>query len=302
MGVRRAVTAEAGIAGEFRTPRQPLQSEARVIGCCLSARAVDSRNAVMAELEVHQFPCLADNYGVLIRDTATDAVASIDAPEPSAVRKALAEKGWRLTHILATHHHADHTDGILPLKSETHCSVIGPRNEAAKIPGLDRPVGEGDTFPFGSFPVHVFDTPGHTAGHITYWIPAASVAFAGDTLFAMGCGRVLEGTAEMMWRSLEKLMALPPATRVYCGHEYTLSNARFGLTIEPENEALQKRCKEVEALRAASQPTLPTRMDLELETNVFLRPDSPAIRQRLGMMGEPAWKVFGEIRERKNRG
>jgi hydroxyacylglutathione hydrolase len=302
MRIRRAVAAEAGIADEFRILSQALQSEARVVGYCPAHKGPPPGMRAMAELEIHQFPCLSDNYGVLIHDSATNAVASIDAPEASAVRKALAEKGWRLTHVLATHHHADHTDGILPLKSETRCSVIGPRNEAAKIPGLDRPVGEGDTFPFGSFPVHVLDTPGHTAGHITYWIPAASVAFAGDTLFAMGCGRVLEGTAETMWRSLEKLMALPPSTRVYCGHEYTLANAKFGVTIEPENEALQRRCREVEALRATSQPTLPTRMDLELATNVFLRPDSLAIRQRLGMMGEPAWKVFGEIRERKNRG
>ena len=148
----------------------------------------------------------------------------------------------------------------------------------------------------------MLDTPGHTAGHITYWIPSASAAFVGDTLFAIGCGRVIEGDAQMMWESLKKLIALPRETVVYCGHEYTQANARFALTIEPDNAALQKRAKEVDALRAAGKPTLPTRMDLELETNPFLRPDVPAIQQRLGMVGKPDWQIFGEIRERKNRG
>ena len=145
----------------------------------------------MAKLEIHQFPCLSDNYGVLIRDPDSGLVASIDAPETAAVKRALAEKGWTLSHILTTHHHVDHTDGNLPLKSETNCTIIGPKAEAAKIPGIDKQVGEGDVFDFGSFKVHVFDTPGHTAGHITYWIPSADVAFAGDTLFALGCGRIL---------------------------------------------------------------------------------------------------------------
>jgi hydroxyacylglutathione hydrolase len=195
----------------------------------------------VAKLEIHQFLCLSDNYGVLIRDAAAGVVASIDAPEASAVRRALDQKGWKLTHILTTHHHADHTAGNLELKADTNCIIIGPRGEAAKIPGLDKAVGEGDVVTFGSFQVHVFDTPGHTAGHITYWFPAADTAFVGDTLFAMGCGRVIEGSHETMWRSLQKIMALPPSTSVYCGHEYTLANARFALTIEPENAALQQR-------------------------------------------------------------
>lgn len=255
----------------------------------------------VAKLEIHQFPCLSDNFGVLIRDADADVVASIDAPEAEAVKRALAEKGWRLTHILTTHYHADHTDGNLALKAETNCTIIGPRAEAAKIPGLDQAVGEGDVFSFGSFQVHVFDCPGHTAGHIIYWIPAADVAFVGDVLFAIGCGRVNEAPYEMMWQSLEKVMALPPSTQVYFGHEYTLSNAKFALTIEPENDALQQRTKEIERMRAAGEPTSPTRIDLELATNPFLRPNSPDIRKRLGMEGEPDWKVFGEIRDRKNR-
>jgi hydroxyacylglutathione hydrolase len=256
----------------------------------------------MAKLEIHQFPCLSDNYGVLIHDAAKGLTASIDAPAAKTVAAALGEKGWRLTHILTTHHHADHTDGNAALKAETGCTIVGPRGEAAKVPGIDRKVGQGDTFAFGDFEVRVLDTPGHTAGHISYWIPAAGVAFVGDTLFAIGCGRVIEGNAQMMWTSLSKLMALPKETTVYCGHEYTQANARFALTIEPENAALQKRAKEVDALRAGGRATLPTTIGLELETNPFLRPHVPAIQQRLGMVGRPEWEIFGEIRERKNRG
>lgn len=255
----------------------------------------------MAKLEIHQFPCLKDNYGVLIHDKAAGLTAAIDAPEAEPIRRALTEKGWKLTHILVTHHHADHTQGIEPLKAETKCTVIGPKAEAAKIKGLDKTVGGGDTFKFGGTDVQVLDTPGHTAGHITFWMPSETVAFAGDTLFAIGCGRVIEGNMEMMWDSLAKLAKLPGATQVYCGHEYTLSNAKFALTIEPENEALKTRAAEIEKLVAAGKPTLPTRIDVELATNPFLRPQSPAIRKRLGMEKAADWQVFGEVRERKNR-
>ena len=255
----------------------------------------------MAKLDIHQFPCLKDNYGVLIRDSAAGVTAAIDAPEADAVERALAETGWRLTHILTTHHHGDHTAGNVPLKARHGCTIIGPKGEAAKVPGIDRAVGEGDTVAFGGFTIRVLETPGHTAGHISYWIPEASVAFVGDTLFAIGCGRVIEGSMEMMWRSLSKIAALPKETVLYCGHEYTVANARFALTIEPDNRALIARTTEAEAQRAAGKPTLPTRLDRELETNPFLRPNAPGVRARLGMSGEPDWKVFGEIRERKNR-
>jgi hydroxyacylglutathione hydrolase len=255
----------------------------------------------MTKPDIHQFPCLSDNYGVLIRDGAGDVTAAIDAPDARAVAAALKEKGWRLTHILTTHHHGDHTGGNLALKGETKCTIIGPRAEAAKVPGIDKTVGEGDTFKLGSLEVRVLDTPGHTAGHISYFIPSAGVAFVGDTLFAIGCGRVIEGNAQMMWASLQKLMALPKETVVYCGHEYTQANAAFALTIEPENESLKTRAKEVDALRAAGKATLPTTIGIELKTNPFLRPDSPAIQKRLGMVGKPEWQIFGEIRERKNR-
>ena len=167
----------------------------------------------MAKLDVHQFPCLSDNYGVLIRDAEHNLTAAIDAPDAPAVEAALGARGWKLTHILTTHHHGDHTAGNLPLKRSSGCTIIGPRTEAAKIPGLDRAVGDGDRFAFGAHEVRVLDTPGHTAGHISYWLPDDGLAFVGDTLFAMGCGRVIEGSAQMMWQSLQKLMALPPENR-----------------------------------------------------------------------------------------
>ena len=255
----------------------------------------------MTQPQIHQFPCLKDNYGVLVHDADGGVTLSIDAPDAAAVTRALDERGWRLTHILVTHHHADHTAGIAALKAETHCTVIGPRGEAQRIPCLDVAVGEPDVLPLGSVSVRVLDTPGHTIGHVTYWIEKAGVAFVGDTLFAMGCGRVLEGTAEMMWGSLVKIAALPGETLVYCGHEYTVSNAKFGISIEPENALLQQRLKDAEATRAAGAATLPTRIDLERETNVFLRVDRQDLRERLGLSSAPDWKVFADLRERKNR-
>lgn len=256
----------------------------------------------VAKLEIHQFPCLADNYGVLLHDVDTGLTASIDAPDADAVRRALNEKGWTLTHILTTHHHADHTGGNEALKADTGCTIIGPTAEAERIPAMDRGVGEGESFHFGSAQVHVLDTPGHTAGHIAYWIPAHAAAFVGDTLFAMGCGRVLEGNYQTMWASLAKLVRLPAATRLYCGHEYTVANGQFGLRVEPGNTALKARLDEVEALRAAGKPTLPTRLDRELETNVFLRTRSPEIRRRLGLATAEDWQVFGAVRDLKNKG
>ena len=255
----------------------------------------------MPAFDVHLFPCLKDNYGVLIHDDVAGVTASIDAPDAGAVRAALAEKGWLLTHILATHHHNDHVGGIPELKTETGCKVIGPRAEESRIPGLDVAVGEGDAYRVGTLEVKVLDTPGHTAGHVTYWIPEVKTAFTGDTLFAMGCGRVFEGTPEMMWHSLQKIMRLPKDTIIYCGHEYTLANARFGLTIEPGNENLKARLAAVEALRAQGLPTLPTRLDIELETNVFLRPHVLQIRSNLNLGAAADWRVFAEIRDRKNK-
>lgn len=256
----------------------------------------------MTDLLVHQFPCRQDNYGVLVRDPTAGVTAAIDAPETEAVRQALSETGWPLTHIFVTHHHGDHTAGIADLKRETGATVIGPRAEAHKIEGLDVTVGEPETFRFGEVDVSVLDTPGHTAGHVSYWIPSSRLAFVGDTLFAMGCGRVFEGTHEMMWQSLSKIASLPPDTVVYCGHEYTLANAEFCLGIEPGNSALQARLDEVRSLRGNGNPTLPTTIAVELQTNAFLRVRETAIREHLGLQNAEDWQVFAEIRERKNRG
>jgi hydroxyacylglutathione hydrolase len=251
---------------------------------------------------IDQFSCLSDNFGVLVHDPATGATAAIDAPEEAAVDRALQARGWKLSHILVTHHHADHTDGIAGLKARHGCTVIGPKAEANKIAGLDRTVAEPDAFTVGSLAVQVLDTPGHTAGHISFHLAEEKVAFVGDTLFALGCGRLLERGPEVMWPSLQKLMAMPRDTAIHCGHEYTLSNARFALTIEPDNVALVARLAEVEALRAKGLATLPTTIGRELDTNPFLRAADKGIRTRLAMAEAADWQVFGEIRERKNRG
>jgi hydroxyacylglutathione hydrolase len=255
----------------------------------------------MPQLEIEQIPCLSDNYAVLLHDSGANRTACIDAPDAEAILQRLHAKGWRLDDLLITHHHGDHTGGVLALKKETGCTVIGPKAEADRIPGIDRGVSEGDKIPFGSFEIDVIATPGHTLGHVAYWISQAGVVFVGDTLFSMGSGRVFEGNAEMMWKSLKKLMGLPRDTEIYCGHEYTAANARFALGLEPENAALRARAEEVDRLRAAGKPTLPTRLDKELETNPFLRVADTAIRQKVGLPLAPDWKVFAEIRERKNK-
>ena len=254
----------------------------------------------MSKLQVHQFPCRDDNYGVLIHCPEHNLTASIDAPETSAVKAALAEKGWTLTHILTTHHHGDHTEGNLPLKEETSCTIVGPKAEASKIPGIDVELSEGDTYQFGDHTAQVFDTPGHTAGHISYLFAADKLAFVGDTMFAMGCGRLFEGDAQTMWNSLSKIAAWDDDVTVYAGHEYTLSNAEFALTVDPENAELQKRVEDVRAKRAAGEPTLPTTMAMEKATNPFLRPSDPGIRSHLAMQDAEDWQVFGEIRARKD--
>jgi hydroxyacylglutathione hydrolase len=254
----------------------------------------------MAGLEVHQFPCRQDNFGVLIHDAASGATAAIDAPEEAAVRDALARKGWRLSHILVTHKHLDHIEGIPGLKRATGCTVVVPREEAGAVAAADETVGEGETYDFAGHAAKVLATPGHTLGHIVYWFEADRMLFAGDTLFAMGCGRVIEGSFDQMWASLAKLRALPPDTRVYCGHEYTVANAKFALTVEPGNSALQTRAAAVEALRQDGRPTLPTTIQLELQTNPFLRPDSPEIQQAVGLTGARPAEVFAEVRRRKD--
>jgi hydroxyacylglutathione hydrolase len=251
--------------------------------------------------QTHLFPCLKDNFGVLLHDPQTGATAAIDAPEAGAVEAALTKTGWKLTDILVTHHHADHTAGIGELKARHHCRVVAPRAEAQRIAHVDETVGEGDAVKLGALQGRVIDTPGHTAGHVSYFFSADKVAFVGDTLFSIGCGRVIEGNPEMMWQSLLKLRALPDDTQFYCGHEYTDANIRFAKTIEPHNKALETRAAEVKGLLAAGKPTIPATIGAEKAENPFLRADVAAVAQSVGLAGSPAWKVFAEIRERKNR-
>ncbi|TMJ86409.1 MAG: hydroxyacylglutathione hydrolase [Alphaproteobacteria bacterium] len=247
------------------------------------------------------FLCLKDNYGVLLHDPESGATAAIDAPEAAPVEAALKASGWRLTDILVTHHHADHTDGIAELKQRHRCRVVAPHGEAARIPLVDATVRENDEVRVGSLRGRVLETPGHTAGHISYFFPADKLAFVGDTLFSIGCGRVIEGTPEMMWQSLLKLRGLPDDARIYCGHEYTQANIRFAKTIEPANAMLNAREREVDKLLADGQPTIPSTIGAEKAANPFLRADVPEVAKSVGLAGTPAWKVFAEIRERKNR-
>jgi hydroxyacylglutathione hydrolase len=251
--------------------------------------------------EMYLFTCLKDNYGVLMHDPASGTTASIDAPEAAPVEAALQKTGWRLTDILVTHHHNDHTAGIGELKARHKCRVVAPRNEAQRIAHVDETVGEGDAVKVGALQGRVIDTPGHTAGHISYFFPADGLAFVGDTLFSIGCGRVIEGTPEMMWNSLLKLRALPDTTKFYCGHEYTAANIRFAETVEPDNKALAARADEVTKLVAVHKPTIPATIGAEKAANPFLRADDAEVANAVGLGGAPAWKVFAEIRERKNR-
>jgi hydroxyacylglutathione hydrolase len=252
-------------------------------------------------LEIHHFTCLSDNFGVLLHEPQSGVTASIDAPEAGPIEAALHEKGWKLTHILVTHHHDDHVGGIAPLKERWQALVVGNAHDAARIPGLDRQVEPGGVFDFAGHRAEIIDTPGHTVGHIAWHFPADRLLFAGDTLFALGCGRVFEGTHAQMWASLEKLAGLPPETSVHCGHEYTQSNARFALTVDPQNAKLKQRAKEIDVLRTAGRATLPTTIGLELQTNPFLRPGDPNIRRTLGMEDASDEAVFSEIRKRKDR-
>ncbi|MEO0635486.1 MAG: hydroxyacylglutathione hydrolase [Pseudomonadota bacterium] len=254
----------------------------------------------MAAFEFHQFPCRDDNYGVLIHDPASGQTASIDAPTAHEVDAALEAKGWQLTHILTTHKHPDHVDGNLELKEKYNCVIIGPEAEAADIPGIDETVSHEQRIEFADAPVEIIATPGHTLGQIAYHFPHSRTVFAADALFALGCGRIFEGTPAQMWTALSRLAALPPETVVYAGHEYTLANAKFAMTIEPGNQALVDRVAEIEKLRADDLPTLPTTVELELATNPFLRPHSPEIRERLDMKDASDEAVFTEVRLRKD--
>ena len=254
----------------------------------------------MSKLEIHQIAVLSDNYVYLAHDTETGSTAVVDPAVCGPVLDALTAKGWALTHILNTHHHNDHTGGNLELKQHTGSIIIGPKADAERIPGIDVEVSDGDTYQIGNATAKVFDVPGHTRGHNAYWFYESNALFSGDTLFSMGCGRLFEGTPAQMVNSLAKFTALPDQTQVYCAHEYTQSNGRFALSIEPANEALQTRMNEVDSLRIAGQPTVPSTIGVEKATNPFLRSSSLELQRILGLEGIDLIDVFAETRKLKD--
>ncbi len=252
-------------------------------------------------LEIVTIPCLSDNYAFLAHDAASGNTALVDAPEPGPILAELDRRGWSLSHVLLTHHHWDHVDGLPGILEMHQAKVIGAAADAHRLPPLDLQVEDGDTFEFGGEPVGVMDVSGHTIGHIAYYMPQSAVLFTADSLMALGCGRLFEGTPSQMWASLSKLAALPDETIVCSGHEYTQSNAKFAVTIDPDNPALKNRVADIDRARAAGQPTVPSTLGLEKATNPFLRAADPVIQAHLNMQGSDPADVFTEIRARKDR-
>jgi hydroxyacylglutathione hydrolase len=251
-------------------------------------------------IDIHQFPCLNDNYGYLVHEPVSGDTAAIDTPDAERYLAEAAARGWTITQIWNTHWHQDHAGGNLRLKEVTGCRITGPAGEAGKIPGIDRAVGAADRVTLGALEAEVIAVPGHTLGHIAYHFAGLDTAFVGDAVFALGCGRVFEGTMPMMWESLTRIKALPPSTLLYCAHEYTASNARFAVTIEPENRALKEYVAWIEKRRADGLPTVPALLERELQTNPFLRADKLEMQVAMGHTGDAA-ATFGEIRGRKDR-
>lgn len=249
-------------------------------------------------LEVHQFPCLSDNYGFLLHDPDSQETACIDTPDADAYLRQAAVKGWQITQIWNTHWHPDHAGGNAAIKAATGCTVVAPQAEEGKIAGIDRAVGQGDVIALGHWEAHVIDVGGHTMGHVAYHLPASAMAFVGDSVFALGCGRMFEGTAPQFWASLARIKALPPETMLYCAHEYTASNARFALHADPDNAALRDYAQEVADRRAADKWTVPTKLERELAANPFLRADDPAMQARWG--GGDAVETFAALRAAKD--
>ena len=247
-------------------------------------------------LNIHQFTYGGDNYGVLLQEPDSGATALVDAGDATAALAALAETGWSLSQIWLTHHHGDHTAGTTEIVAATGAGVHGP----ASIASVTTPVADGGEIDFGGVKVTAIATPGHTMDMLNFHIPSERLLFTGDTLFAMGCGRLFEGDAATMWASLCKLMSLDDETVIYCGHEYTAANADFALSVDPDNDALLRRVAAVRDLRSAGQPTIPTMLALEKLTNPFLRASDPSIRAHLGMADADDVDVFTEIRLRKD--
>lgn len=251
-------------------------------------------------LEIVMFAARSDNFGYLLRDTASGRVAALDAPEEGAILEALEARGWGLDEIFITHHHSDHTEAIAPLKARFGVKVTGPRGEKDKIAGLDTLVGGGDRVMLGETGFDVIDVPGHTLGHIAYHAATDRALFSADALFSLGVGRMFEGTPEMMWAGLERLKRLDAQTRIYCGHEYTLSNARFALSVDPDNGALKTRAQAVQAQIDRGEASIPALLGDEMKTNPFLLADTPEMARRMGLVGAAPAAVFGALRKAKD--
>lgn len=254
----------------------------------------------MSELEIRQFPCLSDNYGFLVHDPASGETATIDTPDADRILAEAANASWTITQIWNTHHHYDHAGGNAAIKAATGARIFAPASEAAQIGEIDTPLSDGDSVRLGAHVAAVLHTPGHTLGHICYHFADDRIAFVGDTLFALGCGRLFEGTPEQMWASLSRLAAWPDETRIYCAHEYTQANAAFALSVDPDNRDLQAYAAAVDAERARGEATVPTTIGAERDANPFLRPGDAAIRRRLGLETASDSAVFAEIRRRKD--
>ncbi len=249
-------------------------------------------------LTIHQFPCLSDNYGFLVHDSGSGETVCIDTPDAAACLAAAGERNWQITQIWNTHWHPDHAGGNEAIKTATGCTITAPAGENYPIFGVDRTVSGGDTISTGDYSASVIDVGGHTQGHIAYHLPAAEAAFVGDSVFALGCGRMFEGTPEQFWASLSRIKALPRGTMLYCAHEYTASNARFALHADPDNAELVAYAQEIAAKRAAGQWTVPTRLNRELRTNPFLRADDPALARMWG--GDNPVATFAALRTAKD--
>ena len=248
-------------------------------------------------LEIHQFPCLSDNYGFLLHDPDSGETAAIDTPDGAEYLKQAEAKGWRITQIWNTHWHPDHAGGNEAIVIATGATTVAPQ-EVEKIAPIDRVVGDGDTVSLGQHEARVLDVSGHTNGHIAYHLPDDGIAFVGDSVFALGCGRMFEGEPEQFWNSLERIRSLPDDTTLYCAHEYTQANAKFALHADPDNVALQQYASEVDAMRAEGKPTVPTQLSRELKTNPFLRADDAALRDRWG--GASPAETFAALRSAKD--